>query len=74
MRTYAYDEPNKDGSNNHVRMTEQEIFDSYWEYWSDQMLKAVHNKNTTAYLKPEMLNWEKCLEDWITVHWAYEIK
>jgi len=74
VKKYAYDEPNKDGSNNHVEMTEQEIIDAYWQHWVNRMSRAIHRKNTKAYGKPELITRENCIDDWVVVNQAYEVK
>lgn len=45
-----------------VTLSEEEIIRSYWPYWSEQM----KNKGYTNLCK------EDCLDDWVTVNWAWE--
>lgn len=66
MRTFKYIEPkdplNEDWSAVEVRMTEEQVLDYYWDYWSNAMLKKG--------LTPTK---EQCIEDWTVVHWAREV-
>jgi len=73
MKTWAYDEPNKDGTNNHVVVTEVEILRLYWDNWEARMQIAVLKPNTMAYLMPELITKENCIDDWVSVNWAYEV-
>ena len=43
-------------------LSEQEILNNYWVYW---FTKMINNQQTT-----EELTFERCIEDWCTVHWA----
>lgn len=51
--------------NQHVEETfsEDQIIKSYFDYWSDKMKEIG---------KEHMISKEKCIEDWIVVHWAVE--
>jgi hypothetical protein len=60
MKYYTYQDP--DGT--HTFSTSQ-IFDQYWPYWYSKMVKKYGPDSP-------LVNWESCLDDWITVHWAYE--
>ena len=42
-------------------LSDQEILDSYWDYWSDKMLEKGPNDSCT---------YENCITDWCIVHWA----
>jgi hypothetical protein len=50
----------------HVQETwsEDQIIKSYYSYWSQKM---IMNHGTVA-----VLGRERCIEDWIVVHWAVE--
>lgn len=48
-----------------VEITEEEILQSYWSYWVEQMLK-VH--------KLPMITEQNCIEDFVIANWAWEIK
>jgi hypothetical protein len=65
MRRFAYNEPSADFSENTVVVvTEQDILDQYWDFWSDAMLH-VH--------KSPMITKENCLQDFVVVNWAWEL-
>jgi hypothetical protein len=47
--------------------TEDEIVTSHWSYCAKQFEKLKD--------KPGMeLNRERCIEDWIALHWAWEVR
>ena len=60
MKTYTYSDPWGD-----YVLTEQQILAEYWDYWCQQMRKVG---------KGDQLSEEHCIEDWITVNWAIEVK
>jgi hypothetical protein len=49
----------------HIQETfsEEQIIESYFEYWSGKMKEVG---------KEDMISKERCIEDWIVVHWAVE--
>ena len=44
-----------------VTMSDQEILDYYWDYWSDKMLAEGPN---------DMCTFENCIDDFCIIHWA----
>ena len=46
-------------------LTEDEVINQYYKYWCGKMIENVPNAD---------LSIEKCIEDWMTVHWAVEIR
>lgn len=70
MRSFRYNEPgelSEDGegiTNNVITVTEDEIRRLYYPYWARQMWRVG---------KQDQISFEACLEDWLTVHWAWEI-
>lgn len=70
MRKFAVYEPSDDDpqdyeNNAPVIYTEDEIKNTYFIMWSERMRQLD---------KPEyLINFENCLEDWITINWAVEI-
>lgn len=46
-------------------LTEKGILDQYYEYFSTQMLKVG---------KSPLITEQNCIQDWIIVHWAREVK
>jgi hypothetical protein len=65
MKKYTFVEMSETGAAIDVIMTEQEIIDYYFDYWSNQMRKVG---------KENMISNERCIEDFCAVHWATEIK
>lgn len=49
--------------NQYVKETfsEDQILDSYYEYWKNRMIQVG---------KEHLINEQRCIEDWITIHWA----
>ena len=75
-RRFAYSEPHPivDESgveigtyDQRIEMTEEEILKSYYPYWSKRVME-VHPD------KLELLTTENCLNDWIVINWAEEVK
>jgi len=44
-----------------VTMSDQEILDYYWDYWSSKMLAEGPNDMCTV---------ENCIDDFCIIHWA----
>jgi hypothetical protein len=61
---WRYDEPTPDG-NRQVTKTEQEILDYYWEFWKNRMQELGRD---------HLISKENCIQDWITVNWAYKVE
>lgn len=60
MKTYQF----VDQAGDHT-VTEQEIIDQYFEYWSGRMEQAG---------KIDMISHARCIEDFCVVHWATEVQ
>lgn len=45
-------------------LSEKQILDEYWNYWSGCMLKAHKSPEITE---------ENCIEDFCIIHWAWKI-
>jgi hypothetical protein len=58
-----------DGENIVVTKSEHEILHEFWPYWYEKMCK----KFGTEYVA-ENHSFHDCLEDWIVVNWAWEVK
>lgn len=68
MRYFSFHEYDENGGKI-TTMSEEEIRKEYYPYW--------YSKMCTKYVKSyvdEHYSFEDCLEDWITVHWAWEVK
>lgn len=61
MKYFAYCEPDPDRV---IVLTELEILDSYWDYWSSMMIKV----NKAPLITPK-----NCIDDFCVVHWAWEV-
>lgn len=68
MRYYSYDEYDEN-SGCVVTVSEYEIRKEYYPYW----YKMMCIKYEQAYVD-EHYSFEDCLEDWITIHYAREVK
>jgi hypothetical protein len=68
-RKWKYIEPNDpehdDWSAKEIIMTEQEIIDEYFPTWK-KLMKKVH--------KEHLISEDLCIDDWVVVHWASEVK
>ena len=51
----------------YIRMTELEIIQSYWCWWS----REVFNRRPDNSLK---ITPEDCILDWVAINWAYEVE
>lgn len=70
MRYFTYSVPIDDlGDPEYVTMSEEEIRKEYWEFW----LRKMNEKFGEEYVA-ENYCFEDCLQDWVTVHWAWEVK
>lgn len=64
MRYWIYTEPAKNSSHPvYCILSEDAIYESYWDYWHKQMVMVGKGAVATR---------ERCIEDWVTVHWAWE--
>lgn len=46
-----------------VVFTEEQILESYWDYWKHKMQSVG---------KYDEINRENCIRDWVVVNWAWE--
>ena len=61
---YSYNEIDLDPLNESiVTVSEQQILDSFYNFWVEKMKKVG---------KESLISKEKCIEDWVTIHWAWE--
>ena len=56
--------PDEDGGIIIETLTEDEIIEQYFPYWSGKMTETGH---------AHMISRELCIEDWCTVHWAEKV-
>ena len=64
MRSWQLCYPNSEGDPIYEIMTDDQIIDYYWDYWSSQMRKVGRPEN--------MITRENCIEDFVIIHWAWE--
>lgn len=64
MRRWQYFEP---GTNGPIIMTDKEIIDIYWDSF-------VAKAKASQKFKDEDLTHEMCIQDWVVIFWADEIK
>lgn len=66
MKYYSYNEIGVDPFNESIAtISEQQILDSFYDFWVEKM------KNVG---KESLISKEKCIEDWVTIHWAWEVE
>lgn len=67
MRYFEYVEPDDESAKSFsvVVLSEQDILDQYFEYWSTNMTRAG---------KTNLISFDRCIEDFCVIHWATEIK
>jgi hypothetical protein len=65
LKRYIYTEFDGDDSRD-VILTEKEILDYYWKYWSSAQWSAG--------VDPIDITPEDCILDFVLVHWAQEIE
>lgn len=66
MRYYCYNELTTDKEPLVCVLSEKEILDRYWSYWSSKMRERG---------KPEdQITKENCIDEWVVVNWAWESK
>ena len=61
MKLYRYSDPGCDD----VELTEAEIIDRYFEYWSGKMHELG---------REDLITLENCVTDFCVIHWAEEIE
>ena len=50
-----------------VILTEGQILQNYWPYWEEQMVKKYG-------MMSDLISEANCIEDWVVVNWAWEVK
>lgn len=56
--------PGEHGQNVIETWSDQQILDSYWDYWCERMEKAGKD--------PEVHTFQDCIDDWCVGHWAVQ--
>jgi len=65
MRRFCYIEPDEYGRPINIVVTEKYILDNYMPYWNSEMSRLERDSLITE---------ENCIQDFLTLHWATEIK
>jgi hypothetical protein len=65
MILYEIAYPDEEGNDVVEVLTEEEILSYYYPYWKERMESVGRH---------ELISRERCLEDWVTIHWAMEIR
>lgn len=68
-RKFRYAEPNEDGKPIVVIVTEEEIVETYGQYWCDMM-----KRRDPDFVYNEADDKARILQDFCTIHWAYEVE
>lgn len=67
MRYYSHHEYDENGG--HIEtFSEDEIRKEYYPYWYGKMCEKYGKEHVDA-----IYGFEECLEDWCTLHWAWEV-
>ena len=66
MKTYEISYLDENNNDVIERLTEDQILETYWDYWCKRMYEAGKD--------PEVYTFQDCIDDWIVVHWAVEVK
>jgi hypothetical protein len=66
MKTYEISYLDENNNDVTERLTEDQILETYWDYWCKRMYEAGKD--------PEVHTFQNCIDDWIVVHWAVEVK
>jgi hypothetical protein len=64
MTSWRHVEPGPDLEPVYITMTEDEILDTFWDYWVSQMQRVG---------KLPMVTEANCIEDYVVVHWAEKV-
>lgn len=64
MKLYEIGYPDENGNDIVEILTEDEVLSSYWDYWTTRMREVG---------REHLISKERCIEDWVTIHWAMEI-
>lgn len=65
MRTFAYNEIGENNEPIIKTFTEEEILKTYYPWWKSE-LESLGRSN--------LVSEENCIEDWVVINWAWEVK
>lgn len=63
MKYYTIVFPGESGQHVQETWSEKQILESYYPYWKGRMIEVN---------KGDEVSKERCIEDWIVVHWAVQ--
>lgn len=68
MRTFEYIEPGGERGETYekITITDEEILAIYWNHWKSLMVSKFGPDH-------ELITKENCIDDFVVVHWAYEV-
>lgn len=64
MNKWSIAYPDEEGEHVVEILTEDQIIEQYFPYWSGKMREVG---------KADLISRELCIEDWCTVHWAMKV-
>ena len=64
MKTYQFEEPDRGGHIVVTNITEDQILEDYFDYWSIKMVKVG---------KSSLISKQHCIKDFCVIHGAWEI-
>lgn len=67
MKLYSMIEPGLNSEPVEVIYTEDDILESYWDYWNEKMIVKYGPFHP-------LITKDRCIEDWCALHWAWEVK
>lgn len=69
MKYYSYNELGDNDEDIVVTLSEEEIKKTYYPYWYERMCKKFGKEHVD-----QNYSFNECLDDWIIVNWAWEVK
>jgi hypothetical protein len=67
MKYYTYVYPGDGMEPIYTTLSEEDIIAQYWDTWYIQMCKKFGEE----YVKKYFCQYD-CIDDWVTIHWAWE--
>lgn len=67
MKYYEISYPNELDEDVFEVLSEMDIIRQYWKHWYSKMVEKFGPDHTDITV-------ENCIEDWVVVHWAVEVK
>lgn len=67
MKYFRYVEPGFQTEAVEYTLSEDDIIAEFWKPWSERMTKKYGEGH-------RLITRENCIDDWVVVHWAWEVK